>query len=131
MSFKTRLSVAATLVALSGAYVLIEGGKEAADKRTVTVTGMWLPSPRMDPVQVSVSVGPKTTTTAHVVAPFGPRSYRVAPGTRVMIRMRLLGPTGSQFLGCIIAVGGVTQMETPPQSGGVGPGTEVMCWAVA
>lgn len=131
MSLKSKVSVGATVLALIGAYVLLEGGKEAADKRLVTVTGGWLPSPRVDRVEVSVSVGSKTTTTAHLVAPFGPRAHRVAPGTRVMIRIRLLGSTGALFLGCIIAVDGVTQMETPSQSGGVGAGAEVMCWAVA
>lgn len=130
MSFKTKLAVGATVLALAGTYVAFEAVKDQADKRKVAVTGLWLDSPRMDKVEVSVSVGSSTTTTAHIHAPFGPKVYKVAPGTRVLIRLRLLGASGAKFLGCIIAVDGVTQMETPAHTG-VGPGTESMCWAVS
>lgn len=118
-------------IAIVAALTLLQTGKEELDKRRVTVTGMWLPSPRPDMVQVTVSVGSVTKTTRHINAPFGPQSHRVAPGTRVMIRLRLLGDLSAKFLGCIVAVDGHTEMETPPQRTSVAPGTEVMCWAVA
>jgi hypothetical protein len=130
MTLKARVGVSATVVALIAVYAIAQGTKDELDKGKVTVTGMWLESPRSEGVEVIVSVGTDTKATRHLNAPFGPRVYKVPRGTRVMIRLRLLGASGAKFLGCTVAVDGVTQMETPAH-GGVGPGTEAMCWAVA
>lgn len=127
---RTKTITIATLVALIAAYGAAQAVKEEIDKGNVSVMGGWLPSPRTDKVQVSVSVGSNTTTTTHLSAPFGPKVYKVSRGTRVMIRLRLLGESGGKFLGCIVKVDGIEVMSTPNHSS-VAPGTEVFCWAVA
>lgn len=129
MSIKARLSVGATIIALIAGYVLLQGTREAIDRRTVSILGLWLNSPRPEGVEVHLSIGGKTETTRLINAPFGPRVYKLPRGTRVMIRMRLLGASPAKFLGCSIKVDDIDVMFTPPHNY-VGPGTESMCWAV-
>lgn len=131
MKLTTKLTVLGTVLALLAVYTITQGAKDELDKGVVSVTGMWLPSPRDGMVQISVSVGSATKTTQHIYAPFGPQVHKVPRGTRVMIRLRLMGKSPARFLGCLITVDGVETMTTPPQPTGVPPNTEVMCWAVA
>lgn len=130
MSVKTRGIGIATIALLVVVYAATRTATDESEKKRVTVTGMWLDSPRLDGVQVIVSVGSNTKTTVHLNAPFGPKSYKVPRGTRVMIRIRLLGPSGAKALACSVSVDGL-EMMTTPRTIGVGPGTEVMCWATA
>lgn len=131
MSVKAKASVVATVVALAAVWLVFQDVTEQSDKPShVIVTGSWLPSPREEMVEVTMTVGSETKITRHIVAPFGPKVYKVPRGTRVTIRMRMLGSYGGNFLGCIIKVNGVEEMSTPDHKG-VGPGTEAFCWAVA
>jgi hypothetical protein len=134
MSVRTtvRSGVIAAL-ALAAIVTVSQVVKDESSKRKVIVTALWLDSPREDRVEVAISVGNSTKVTAHIVAPVT-RLYKVAAGTRVQIRVRLLGKSGAKFVGCKLTVDGMHPAigvgDSGPRSNAA-PGTEVTCWGVA
>jgi hypothetical protein len=114
--------MATLLIVATGLYVA-----QRADGHTVTLMGIWTPSPRLpDGVQVVVIVGRSNKVDRTFTrAPFH-ESYSAQSGDVARIQIRTKGEGVSALVGCSVVIDGLEEMNNNLKN--VPPGGVVECW---